>query len=264
MVAAISIPATVFMRGSVFHDKLVFTRVHSLPTCTHNRFVYPVHSRSNVTLIDFCGVPKAGMSSMYQLLLRAVSGRFGASFDAFRGGATDTHRLLGTLTGAIRCDRWWLQSNVTALRFVVTRDPYARLLSGYLNKVVRFPKVVFGEGRPATMNFPSPTGTQNWSATPADFAAFVAGLKASRSKRSGIGDMVAVLHLLPFVDVPDSCLPPPGSRTMEALRAHALNVFRLEDMQAWYPKIVHAVPGLASAVNDPAWAKHGRPNPCFW
>ena len=248
---------------------LSLTRASLLPACSQSRFVYPVRgSDSSVMLLDFCGVPKAGMSSMYQLLLRAASGRFGPGFDTFRGGATDTHRLLGALTGSLRCNRW-VQSNTTAaLRFVITRDPYARLLSGYLNKVVRYPRVMAGEGRPATMRFRAPSGGQNWSATPADFAAFVAGLdkwsNQSKKRRGPVGDSVAQLHLLPFVDLPISCLPPLGSRSVDALEAHALNVFKLEEMQAWYPVLVHAVPGLAEAANDPAWAMHGRPNPCYW
>jgi hypothetical protein len=168
---------------------------------------------------------------------------------------------------------------------MITRDPYARLLSAYLNKVIEPHE--HGEGPQSQLHFHkpppprteiggdrgSPTASRStarpapraWRATADDFGAFVQGL-ARIGPRAQIGDVDAQMHLLPITANPraDRCLPPLRQRTAAGFREAGLRWVRLEEMDEWYPQLLRAVPPLGEAAADPRWGAHGRPHPCYW
>ena len=88
-----------------------------------------------------------------------------------------------------------------------------------------------------------------------------------RVGRGSIGNADAVAHLMPITGRTTDkakCLPPFGHRNASDFRARGLGWLKLEEMERWYPELLHAVPPLAAAAADPSWAKHGRPHPCYW
>lgn len=153
-------------------------------TCPPGEFVWPLQGCSVIgcareekdvppVLLNACVQPKAGSSSFHQLLIRAYAGGFkgcpscprwrgGKQFNAFRGGMADLKRLLGLTTGALHCERWWARAATAQLVWLlIVRDPYVRLLSGYLDKVIT-PHDSGAEGPQSSLRFPPPNSTAGW------------------------------------------------------------------------------------------------------
>ena len=213
-------------------------------------------------MIDYEHIPKSGGSTWGQLLIRHTLGTFPlkplSGFATYNGGNWDLMRALGKRTfWSYTCAH---HAGKAIAPLVIVRNPYTRLLSGYLDKVARASQ---NPSWRAALSFRPRRGTA-WDATPVAFEDFVEQLLQHVRAEKRIGDVVATTHLLPLTSLSQSRLWPNfGERTLDAAMRR-WNVLRLEEMTVWYPHIIRDF-DLTSAANDPLWRWSGsRPYDCFW
>jgi hypothetical protein len=163
-------------------------------------------------------------------------------------------------------------ANMKALSVLVVRNPYERLLSGYLGQVAghrnhsRDPnakahmRLYFPSSIDDTMSHHCVQGNRtkcesrygDWVPSPQDFARFVQRLTSSPVP---FGNSFAYDHLAPITTPlhPRRCLQQGGGNLLR--RYHVLKVERQHE---WYPSYIEAS-GLLHYVNSSHW-KGG----CFW
>ena len=206
------------------------------------------------SFLDLCVPNKVGSARWSQLAIRQITGRFAGHYpepmvntDMRRGGVS-----------MLPCRHHPKVRDGRLVRLMVVRNPYERLLSGYLDKIA-------GHG-------------SAFSATPASFFNFTLLLRADDPRRplwlpgapSIFGHAVNATsgyahdHLAPITSMSKtgfSCheeLFKIYHRNGSAIH-DAYRVVRLEEMEQWYPPLVKEL-GIRDTVLDPKWPPDG----CYW
>jgi hypothetical protein len=233
--------------------------------------------------LDQCTPMKTGSTQFTRLLGWAVDGRLG---HLGRGVLQDTQcRAPLIRTGEA--------ANGRTLSFLVTRNPYERLLSGFLGQVaarncssehslsdmracihdqkIRQAELELDFAPEASLNQDQkqPPRLSAFAATPEGFADFVPKLiKAWHAPRRPIGNVFAFNHLAPITghdvnlkrtsgkDQRMGCLMRNHTRGLRLSEYYS--VLKLEHQSEWYPIWVEAT-GLSEWVNSSRWA-----GGCFW
>jgi len=239
-----------------------------------------------LVFLEQCNPTKTGFSEMQDLLGWAVDGRVG-------------HKAKGVISAArCRVPSEGEAPNARALSFLVVRNPYERLLSGFLAQVAarncsaertRSGKqgcLADDDVRRANLELdfapgatPQPAHPHSragaFAGTPEGFADFVPKLLQSwrspqqqqfrRGHRSGatsIGNDFAFDHLAPISGHDHTPGGGRGCLTNAHTRGLRLsvyyNVLKLEHQGKWYPRWVEAT-GLTEWVNSSRWH-----DGCFW
>jgi hypothetical protein len=179
----------------------------------------------NGQYVEMCAPCKVASSMICSLMIRYVSGQIPRHFP-----------LPWPITD-LKLNRY----NVSNLRlkqkadqtYLFVRNPYARLLSGFLDKIVR---------PDSQMKLAFPTKNL-FKATPDSFRTFVQNL----TDHPQVGNRYARSHFLPIMNITHSkCI------------FQATRVLKLEDMHSWYGNFVSKY-DMFDAVNDPKW-----PGKCWW
>ena len=198
--------------------------------------------------LELCVPNKVGSARWSQLAIRQITGRFAKHYPEPQVN-TDLMRT------NLPCRS---HPKVThLLRLMIVRNPYERLLSGFLDKMV-------GRG-------------SDFHATPGSFANFTALLRASDPRRplwlpgapthmraNGATSGYAHDHLAPITSMSKtgfSCheqLYQSFHRNGTAIR-EKYRVVRLEEMERWYPPLVEEL-DIRQTVLDPKWPPDG----CYW
>ena len=178
----------------------------------------------NGKYVGRCAPCKVASSMICSLMIRYVSGKI------------PHHFPLPLLRTDLKINRY----NVSNLRlkqkadqtYLFVRNPYARLLSGFLDKIVR-------PDSQMRLEFP----IKDFKATPDSFRTFVKNL----TDHPRVGNRYARSHLLPIMN-----------NTQSKCIFQASHVLKLEDMHSWYGNFV-SKHDMFDAVNDPKW-----PGGCWW
>ena len=156
---------------------------------------------------------------------------------------------------------FWLPERSRLVRVLVLRDPFERLLSGYLFMVKLLATWDWSSSKNArslllAANDTSPTASIR------SFAAFLARVSKIDVTSGAASPWHPVLnnHLLPLTSAwhreHNACHLLP--------RSHFDYVLRLESQLAWYPSFVREL-NLTSAAQDPRWRDvQGVSNGCWW
>ena len=172
--------------------------------------------------IEFCIPTKCGSAMWTSLMIRYVTGKFPEHYPQpwvatdLRNNGFDYHNLLTH------------PPNKTIL---ISRHPFSRFLSGYLDKAAGSDK------RGTKFNF---RGT--WLPSPSSFREFV---RLFAQHYPNIGNKVAKLHFLPY------------NSYFSCVNRSSVH-FKLEDLSMWYPQFVRKY-NMFNAVNDPRWE-----GGCWW
>ena len=204
--------------------------------------------------LELCVPNKVGSARWSQLAIRQLTGRFAGHYpepyvntDMRRGGVT-----------MFPCRHHPNVTRGNLVRLMVVRNPYERLLSGYLDKIV-------GHG-------------SIFNATPESFFSFTSLLRAEDPRRPlwlpGAPPIFAMRpnatnghahdHFAPITSMSKtgfSCheeLYKTFKRNGSAIR-EAYRVVRLEEMEQWYPELVKEL-DIRATVLDPKWPPDG----CYW
>ena len=204
--------------------------------------------------LELCVPNKVGSARWSQLAIRQLTGRFAGHYpepyvntDMRRGGVT-----------MLPCRHHPNVTKGNLVRLMVVRNPYERLLSGYLDKIV-------GHG-------------SIFNATPESFSRFTSLLRAEDPQRPlwlpGAPPIFAMRpnatnghahdHFAPITSMSKtgfSCheeLYKTFKRNGSAIR-EAYRVVRLEEMERWYPELVKEL-DIRATVLDPKWPPDG----CYW
>ena len=204
--------------------------------------------------LELCVPNKVGSARWSQLAVRQITGRFAGHYpepyvntDMRRGGVT-----------MLPCRHHPNVTKGNLVRLMVVRNPYERLLSGYLDKIV-------GHG-------------SSFHATPDSFFNFTLLLHADDPRRPlwlpGAPSIFAMRpnattghahdHFAPITSMSKtgfSCheeLYTTFKRNGSAIR-EAYRVVRLEEMERWYPALVKEL-DIRATVLDPKWPPDG----CYW
>ena len=204
--------------------------------------------------LELCVPNKVGSARWSQLAVRQITGRFAGHYpepyvntDMRRGGVT-----------MLPCRHHPDVTKGNLVRLMVVRNPYERLLSGYLDKLV-------GHG-------------SIFNATPGSFFSFTSLLRAEDPRRPlwlpGAPSIFAMRpnattghahdHFAPITSMSKtgfSCheeLYKTFKRNGSAIR-EAYRVVRLEEMEWWYPELVKEL-DIRTTVLDPKWPPDG----CYW
>ena len=212
-----------------------------------------LHRMPSGILLRLCVTPKCGTTRWTQLMQVVLSGR-PSSFSDINGDKA--YWLLDVdVDRIIPCERSWPPPPQKTLWILPVRNPYERLLSAYLDKVVRTPKFLGGR------SFTNPmVNGGRLAANASAFSGFVHELTsrcyednttATRlGKRCGL-NLFGDMHILPLTRTRYHCT----QQAIAALRADEATgplVLRLEEQAAWYPALVARL-GIREHVSHRAW-----------
>jgi len=242
------------------------------------------------TYLSICVAPKSGDSIWKQLFIRHATGRFAAHYPHpwIKGDLS----ALGHNFSEMGCrgigsrvespagsGQFPLPPGTRHFRFLVVREPYARLLSGYLFAV----RSLIDKSQPA-LNADSAAWRPRLllpgesAASPSSFAHFLTWLdgacngpvserRMARMLRGCFGNAFMNIHLLPMTSVyhdfkNDHCFA--GLTTAAAQTATFDGLLRLDEQHMWYPELVRRF-NLSATVSDRGWSSaRGGAGGCFW
>jgi len=175
----------------------------------------------NSEYIEFCIPTKCGSAMWSSLMIRYTTGKLPRHFP---------EPWLGTDLRINGFDHHKLLNNRVNKTIFISRHPFSRFLSGYLDKAATFDRRAkfYFEGR--------------WNATPESFRTFVTKFSETYPN---IGNHFAKLHFLPI------------DHYYECANRSSVH-YKLEHMSEWYPSFVQKY-NMVSAVNDPHWE-----GGCWW
>lgn len=218
-----------------------------------------------------CTYAKAGSSAFTQLFFRHATGAFAGHYpvpwihtDAHAVNFSASELLCESMGGLAASDdneTFWLPDKHSRLvSILIVRDPYERLLSGYLHMVRALARWNWASSTKARALLLLPNATAA-TATAASFAHFTSQLRhVNASVRLPPWHPFLLQHLLPFTStwyrVRHAChLRPPQAFD---------RVYRLEDQARWYPSFLREL-SLTNAAQDPGWrTEQGASNGCWW
>lgn len=198
-------------------------------------------------------VPKCGVTRWTQLLLQLITGKIppypipGAATYATANGFA-VQRLVPCLSSVpVMAPRTvWL---------MIVRNPYERLLSGYLDKVVRLDSITRD---PFSVHW---VRQGQFNATPEHYAQFVRKFGQRRGwvdpKYKKEMNYFARIHIWPITHIPDIAVQDAlwastrSDRNEPELYVRP-RLLKLERMTEWYPALVHEL-GISEAVSKPGW-----------
>jgi hypothetical protein len=223
---------------------------------------------------------------MMQLLIRHITGRFAKHFpvawlsnDLTRNGVELHNLSCGALCGPMpsckhsaggkmskagcRHARRPRPTNLSVTRLLIVRDPYARLLSGFLFALASHDPRAHPRSR--KLIHPVLGNLSQFNATPASFAEFLRLFRQAQPPRYLHSDFLEH-HLLPLTKFRLSSIGNKfgqshvsGGRPCWQLPAGVAygppyfdRVLKLEQMEEWYPGFVEEL-GLREAALDPKW-----------
>ena len=202
--------------------------------------------------LTMCLVPKCGVTRWTQLQAHILRGHWSLSFSLKQLITVPNFNLSRILLSADSFDQPPIHIKPSSFVWLFpVRNPYERLLSGYLDKVAQKDRQIGMKFHRLAKDVPT-----KWNATAEMFEQFVTLLAAygagwSDKRYWGTLNAYTRLHFYPIARNPHSCVA-------NALAAHASSswlrprILRIEQMALWYPALVHEL-GIRKAVSDKSW-----------
>lgn len=239
------------------------------PQCHRGDQLWPL-ARGGTAFASLCVPKKSGSSAFTQLLFRHSTGQFAQhapvpwihqdSQAANFPYANFVCERLGVRPVDARNETYWMPMGSRLIRLLILRDPYERLLSGYLHMVRALAGWNWTKSIKARALLLSPNATSA-VATAATFAHFTWQLRGvNATVRTPHWHPFLLEHLLPLTSewhrARHSCHTRPA--------AAFDRVLRLDEQAEWYASFVRDL-NLSDAAQDTRWrAEQGTSIGCWW